>query len=350
MNKRPTVTVLMPAYNAEKFIRDSIDSVLSQTYSDFELLIINDGSTDKTEEIILSYKDHRIVYVKNEVNLKLIKTLNKGIDLAKGKFIARIDSDDVINPDRIEKEIIFLENNKEISVVSCFPYRISMSGKYLGKSNFFSVTRSLPCKYVSNFESSICHGACLVKTEVIRTLRYNDSPDYLHIEAFDLWNRMLHSDYHGAMIPEYLYGYRENEESVCSNFADDQFKRHLKVMKHSLFTHLRLNVSDDSALCILKRFEYKNIDNIKDAFDILDQSRIIFIKNERKVDIADINEINNWCNRRKLQILLNSLTSESSKIKKEVLCMMLLNIDLFFNFHNISYLSRIVIKYFKRII
>ena len=102
MNKRPTVTVLMPAYNAEKFIRDSIDSVLSQTYSDFELLIINDGSTDKTEEIILSYKDHRIVYVKNEVNLKLIKTLNKGIDLAKGKFIARIDSDDVINPDRIE--------------------------------------------------------------------------------------------------------------------------------------------------------------------------------------------------------------------------------------------------------
>lgn len=350
MNMYPIITVLMPAYNAEKYIREAIDSVLAQTFSDFELLIINDGSTDRTEEYVLSYADPRIVYVKNEKNLKLIKTLNRGIDLAKGKFIARIDSDDIILPDRLEKEINVLENNQEISVVSCFPYRISMSGKYLGKSNFFSVTRPFPCKYVSNFESSICHGACLIKTDVIRAFRYNDSPDYLHIEAFDLWNRILHSGYLGMMIPEYLYGYRENVESVCSNFAEEQFERHLKVMKNSIFTHFGLNVSDSSALCIFKRCETKNIVNVKDAFKILDQTSISFIKNEKIGNIADIKEINNWCNQRKLEILLNSITSQFSSIKKDVLYMMLWNIDLFFNLHNIYYLFRIIIKYLKRIV
>ena len=92
----------MPAYNAARFLRVAIDSILCQTFTDFELIIINDGSTDNTEEIIRSYTDPRIVYIKNEINLKLIKTLNKGIDAAKGEFIARMDSDDQARPTLFE--------------------------------------------------------------------------------------------------------------------------------------------------------------------------------------------------------------------------------------------------------
>lgn len=114
------VSVILPAYNAERFLKESIDSILAQTYRNFELIVLNDGSTDRTEEIVLSYSDPRIRYVKNEQNLKLIKTLNKGIDLAKGEYIARMDADDVSLPTRFEEEVYKFEEDPTLGIVSCF--------------------------------------------------------------------------------------------------------------------------------------------------------------------------------------------------------------------------------------
>ena len=111
-----TVTVLMPVYNGEMYLREAIDSILHQTFTDFEFLIINDGSTDNSETIILSYDDSRIRYEKNDSNLKLIATLNKGIELAKGKYIVRMDADDISIPDRIEKQVAFLEKNPDVGI------------------------------------------------------------------------------------------------------------------------------------------------------------------------------------------------------------------------------------------
>ena len=101
--KHPAISVVMPLYNGEKYLKEAINSILEQTYSDFELLLIDDASSDRTEEIIRSYKDDRIVYIKNEQNLGLIKTLNKGLDLAKGEFIARMDQDDISAPTRFDE-------------------------------------------------------------------------------------------------------------------------------------------------------------------------------------------------------------------------------------------------------
>src|SRR5690606_13489679 len=117
------ISVVLPAYNAELYIKEAIDSVLAQTFTNFELIILNDGSTDKTEEIILSYQDSRIVYVKNEHNLGLIGTLNKGMALAKGKYIARMDADDICFPERFEKQVAFLEKNKEYIICGTSAYR-----------------------------------------------------------------------------------------------------------------------------------------------------------------------------------------------------------------------------------
>ena len=114
----PLISVILPAYNAERFLEEAIDSILAQTYKNFELIVLNDGSTDRTEEIILSYNDPRIRYIKNESNLKLIKTLNKGIALARGKYIARMDADDISLPTRFEKEIEFMEIHPDIGVCS----------------------------------------------------------------------------------------------------------------------------------------------------------------------------------------------------------------------------------------
>ncbi len=101
----PKITVLMPVYNGEKYLRESVDSILNQTFTDFELLIINDGSTDSSMEILNSYSDSRIRIVTNEVNLRLIKTLNKGIDLATGEYIARMDCDDIADPKTFRNSI-----------------------------------------------------------------------------------------------------------------------------------------------------------------------------------------------------------------------------------------------------
>ena len=96
----PIISVVMPVYNAESFLEEAINSILRQTFYDFEFIIINDGSTDKTEEIILSYKDSRILYQKNEKNSGIVYTLNKGFSIASGMYIARMDADDISHNDR----------------------------------------------------------------------------------------------------------------------------------------------------------------------------------------------------------------------------------------------------------
>ena len=111
MTSNPIISVIMPVYNCEKYLKESIDSVLSQTFRDFELIIINDGSDDGSKDIILSYKDERIVYIENEKNLKIIETLNKGIAAARGKYLARMDSDDRCLSHRLERQFEYLESN-----------------------------------------------------------------------------------------------------------------------------------------------------------------------------------------------------------------------------------------------
>ncbi len=118
-NKNPEISVLLPVYNTkEKYLRECIESILHQTFENFELVILNDGSSNNAEEIIKSYNDKRICYYKNEKTQGITKCRNQLLKLAKGKYIAVHDHDDISFSDRFEKEYNFLENNKEISVIS----------------------------------------------------------------------------------------------------------------------------------------------------------------------------------------------------------------------------------------
>ena len=115
--ERIKISVIMPVYNTkEEFLREAIESILNQTFSDFEFIIINDGSTNNAEDVILSYKDERIIYLKQE-NQGIVSALNNGWDKAQGKYIARMDSDDISFPDRFEKQIRFFDANPEYSLV-----------------------------------------------------------------------------------------------------------------------------------------------------------------------------------------------------------------------------------------
>lgn len=120
MGKNPKVSVIMPAYNAESYIREAIESILNQTFKDFELIVINDCSTDRTREIVKEFgsKDNRVKLVDNKKNLRIAKTLNAGLKVARGKYIARMDADDYSYPERIDKQVTLLDSNSQLSLIS----------------------------------------------------------------------------------------------------------------------------------------------------------------------------------------------------------------------------------------
>ena len=117
----PEISAIMSVYNGEAYLKEAIDSVINQTFVDWELIIINDCSTDSTEDILSAFaeKDERIKVYTNEVNMKLPASLNRAISLCSGKYIARMDADDICLPDRFEKQYRFMEDNKDVSLSSC---------------------------------------------------------------------------------------------------------------------------------------------------------------------------------------------------------------------------------------
>lgn len=342
--EKELISVILPAYNAERFLKEAIDSILAQTYTNFELIILNDGSTDRTEEIILSYDDPRIRYVKNETNLKLIKTLNKGIELAKGKYIARMDADDVALPDRFAKEVQFLIDNPEIDVVSAFPYNMNMNGEILGKSSYFCVTRSLPCKYVSMFEPPICHPISMLRTETIKRFKYSDEPQNLHIEAYELWNRMFHNGAKGAMIPEYLLYYRDNANSVCHVHNSEQWEKQRVLLQNSLKSYLGIDLDDEVAMCIMKKCETTRLNNIDKTFRLLDESFRKFCMVEEHLSKDDIAELLKWTRQRKLAILLTSILSSKGIFRFGVVSKLVKYLYLIFSQNNIAYIKNRLIR------
>src|SRR3954471_13594365 len=130
--KDPLVSIILPAYNVEKYLGKAIDSILQQTFTDFEFIIIDDGSTDGTEKILKNYSDPRIVYLKHEANMGLVYTLNHCISLARGIYIGRMDGDDISLPDRIQKQFEYLQIKQDVDVLATQVRLIDEDGNAIG--------------------------------------------------------------------------------------------------------------------------------------------------------------------------------------------------------------------------
>lgn len=209
----PTVSVVMPVYNGEKYLREAIDSILSQTFTDFEFIIINDGSTDSTKEIILSYNDSRIVYLENQKNSGIVVTLNKGLDRAVGKYIARMDSDDISVKDRLEKQVAFLDKNKDVGLLGT---GICIFGEGVKQEKrLFSKDHNL-LKAELIFSSCLAHPTVMMRRCVLvnGNLHYNES--FAGREDFALWWEFVKVS-RAAAIPEVLLYYRIHNKQVTKN-------------------------------------------------------------------------------------------------------------------------------------
>lgn len=288
----PAISVLMPVYNGERFLREAIDSILSQTFRDFELIIINDGSKDKTESIIKSYFDPRIRYVKNEKNLRLIKTLNKGIDLAKGKYIARMDADDVSLPNRLELQYAFMEANPNIGASSSLIYSMAENGEVKGISKFYGCTTTMSCLYSSLLRSPLVHPVSIIRMSLLKEIKYSDTNDALHIEDFILWNNVLRHGYKIANLEEPLLYYRDVGESISHKYRKLQKINHAKAVKSQLQYILNLNVTLQEVENLFITDKRLHIKQAFRSFYLLDKILLAFMsKYGKEVDEKDYKQI-----------------------------------------------------------
>jgi glycosyltransferase involved in cell wall biosynthesis len=218
----------MPVYNGAKYLREAVDSILGQTFTDFEFIVIDDGSTDGSAETVESYDDPRIRLLRNGANFGLVKTLNKGIEMASGEYIARMDCDDVSLPERLARQVAFMDSNLEVAASGTWAKDVDARGRVI------SAVRK-PVGEQMEYEfwrpSPLYHSSAMIRVSHLGDLRYD--PGALHVEDYDLWLR-LRKRHRLDNVPEFLLLYRVHEESVSvTNFdrqlraAHEVFRRHV---------------------------------------------------------------------------------------------------------------------------
>lgn len=204
------ISVVMSVYNAEKYLTEAVESILAQTYSDFELILINDKSTDGSGEILKSYaqKDPRIVILENEQNIGLTKSLNRGLAIAKGEYIARMDADDISVADRFEKQVAFLDTHLDYSFVSCI-------GRYIDENGNPEQLRLFPETNEEIYAmmpkvDAVMHPGVMFRREDIAKIG-NYCEDFRVVQDYDLWFRGMAAGYKFYNIQEPLVLFRRND-------------------------------------------------------------------------------------------------------------------------------------------
>lgn len=186
----PRVSVVMPAYNAERYVREAVDSILGQTFSDFELIAIDDGSNDGTGRILAEYADHesRVVFVRNERNIGLSRTLNRGLAIARGAYIARQDADDVSLTERLKTQVALLDARPDVVLVGSTHYRIDPEGRTTGLRSRPASDTAIRWRML--FHNCFSHTSIMLRADVLRThaLTYDETADN---EDYELWSRMI---------------------------------------------------------------------------------------------------------------------------------------------------------------
>lgn len=199
----------MPVYNGEKYIRETIESVLNQSYVDFEYIVIDDGSTDVTKDIVSNFSDHRIKLI--EANHGgIVQALNLGLERSSGEYIVRIDADDVCEPYRFETLITYMENNKNVVLCGSWATKIDEQGNVLGKFEYSPVEDKDIRKY-SILHNPFIHPSVIMRKDIVTQV--GGYRKFKHTEDYELWTRVLRVG-KGHNIPEALIRYRIHVSQV----------------------------------------------------------------------------------------------------------------------------------------
>tara|TARA_B110001450_G_C17637100_1_gene487657 strand:+ start:506 stop:1531 length:1026 start_codon:yes stop_codon:yes gene_type:complete len=291
----PLVTVLMPCYNAMPFLEEALMSITNQTYRNLEILCINDGSLDNTGEVLEQFakNDDRIKVINNEVNLKLIGTLNNGVSLAKGEYIARMDADDVCLPERIEKQLNYLfDTNSDI--VGCNAFSINEDGETIGNHQLKNISAN-ESTFASFLFTPLIHPTVLGKKDVFQDNPYLKEEKALHTEDYELWCRLIRKGYKISNLEDRLFKLRANSQSVSSQFEEIQKINFATCAKEHFENHFNVEVKKDVYDVVVNRFKTLDrkalnkplsiIDSIGKDLNFKSDKRIKMISSQQKTDI-----------------------------------------------------------------
>lgn len=214
MDTSKKISILMGIYNCAPTLREAIDSIVAQTYENWEFIICDDGSRDESHAIAMEYarKDpKRFRIIQNERNLGLNATLNKCLALADGEYIARMDGDDISDPKRFEKEAAFLNTHPEYAIVSC-------QMAVFDESGIWSTLKTKQAPQVRDFPTTVpmfCHAPCMIRREAFLDVQgYTEDKRLLRVEDYHLWYKFYAKDYRGYNLQEVLYYMRDDRNAT----------------------------------------------------------------------------------------------------------------------------------------
>ena len=242
MSAKQKVTVLMAAYNGARYLKDAIDSILNQTFKDFEILIIDDGSTDQSAEIVQSYKDPRIRFLRNEQNMGIVVTRNRGIKEMRGEYLAILDCDDVSPPKRLEKEFNFLKKNPSFGLVGGKTRFIDQNGLSTGVIlNYDSLPERLPAMLL--FTNCFSNSAVMIRTSALPPDGYRD---FGGASDYDLMTRIA-KKWRLKNLPQTMLKYRTHDKNMTLVSGQQQNEQSIQIVKNQL-ADLKIFPSDEEFL------------------------------------------------------------------------------------------------------
>lgn len=225
----------MCVYNAESYLREAIDSILAQTFSDFEFLIIDDASIDHSRQVIERYRDPRIRLVHNPTNIGLTRSLNRGLELARGDLVARQDADDVSFPMRLARQVAYMDAHQDVCVLGTQARFIDSRGGRKWVQGYEKAQSPIAIRWQLMFDSPFVHTSVMFRREWVWTTEGGYNSDFVTSQDFELWSRLAHH-YRLANLPEKLVALRLHSSSVTSRHSEDRLAK-IRALMRSNFSY-----------------------------------------------------------------------------------------------------------------
>jgi glycosyltransferase involved in cell wall biosynthesis len=257
---------VLPAYNADRFLAAAINSILQQTETNFELILIDDHSSDATTELLATFRDNRIHVIRNEVRLGVAMSLNKGLQLARGTYIARMDADDLSHPDRLRKQALFLDQNPDIAAIDTLQQLINERGELTDQTNY-QIHGTANIQNKMPWVNCLGHPSIMIRREVLMHYSYRE----IVYEDLDLWLRLLNDGHLIDKLTEPLFYYRKHDSSITG--IDMRLNRHFQnIAATKWFYWNHLSLKDKGKLFNLFVFAGMVKDQLTGIFKILKQN------------------------------------------------------------------------------
>ncbi|SVC63205.1 uncharacterized protein METZ01_LOCUS316059, partial [marine metagenome] len=335
-NNKPRISILMPVFNEEKYIFESVNGILQQSYKKFELIIINDASSDNTLSILSDFNDKRIRIFSNLDHLGITKSLNIGLEKCRGNFIARMDADDICTTDRLALQYNYLIENPNIDVVGCNAVSISENGELTERARLPSKDKKI--KWQLLFSTPILHPTVMIRSKVF--IQFGVYNSVLSVaQDFDLWCR-ISSHVHFHNLPQVLYKLRIHSNSGSNIHKEAQEQNREKILLNHIkkLTKKNYRQSDIKIFYSFRAKKYFHYNQFRVAVKILKELKEAFLKN-----IDNSQSYENYLNRSIAWLFLQPAFSVKRSHIISIICIIR---ALYFDFKLLY--DRVFFKYLKQ--